>query len=210
MAQPDAGADHESRIRLELVLLCTALVLTLVSVVPASTGDVPGWERAVFRAINDLPRFLYRPVWVVMQFGSFWAIVAIAGLALSFRRLRLASALAMAGGAAYLLANALKSIVGRGRPLALLAHVHIRGQVVTGNGYPSGHAAVAFALASVLWLVTEGRLRWIAPIAAIVVCFARVYVGAHFPLDVVGGAALGTACGAGVGLVLRVRSSAAG
>ena len=99
----------------------------------------------------------------------------------------------------------MKAIVDRQRPAQLLAAVHIRGAPATGNGYPSGHAAVAFALATIAWLWFGPRARWAFLAAAVVVCFGRMYVGAHLPLDVVGGAGLGVASGALVGLLLRVR-----
>lgn len=166
----------------------------------------------MFRAVNGLPRFLYAPVWVVMQLGSGLAIPVIGGVAFVFRRVRLAVGLAVAGGAANVLASVFKSVVRRGRPSALLTHVTVRGGLVTGNGYPSGHTAVAFALATVvaLWFGARSRFSRLALAAAAVVGFARLYVGAHFPLDVVGGAALGTICGAIAALVLRRGHSVAG
>ena len=171
----------------------------------ASASRLPGWERSVFRAVNDLPGFVYRPVWVVMQLGNSLAIAGAAVVALVFRRFRLALGLGIAGASVYALAEVFKALVDRGRPAALLAGVHLRGAPATGNGYPSGHAAVAFALASIAWLWFGPRVRWLFLAAAVVVCFSRVYVGAHFPLDVVGGAALGVASGAIVGLVLRMQ-----
>jgi undecaprenyl-diphosphatase len=126
-------------------------------------------------------------------------------VALASRRFRLAIGLGIAGASVYFLAVLLKHIVDRGRPAELLADVHIRGGAATGNGYPSGHAAVAFALATIAFLWFGPRVRWAFLAAALVVCFGRIYVGAHFPLDVVGGAAIGVASGAFVGLILRVR-----
>jgi membrane-associated phospholipid phosphatase len=202
---PDSTAAGRSLFRAELALLLSALVVLLITALAASGGDVAAWVRTVFRAINDLPDFLYRPVWVVMQFGSFWAIVAVGAIALLFRRFRLAIGLAIAGVSVYLLAELLKAIVDRPRPAALLTDVHIRGAAPTGTGFPSGHASVACASAMIAWLWFGPRPRWTFIAAAIVVCFARVYVGAHLPLDVVGGAALGVASGALVGLVLNVR-----
>jgi undecaprenyl-diphosphatase len=205
VAQPDSAAAERSLVRSELALLFGGLALALFSGLPVSGADVPSWERAIFRAINDLPDFIYRPVWVVMQFGSFFAIVAVAAVALASRRFRLAIGLGIAGVSVYLLAQLMKVIVDRARPAQLLAHVHIRGAPATGNGYPSGHAAVACALATIAWLWFGPRARWLFLAAAVVVCFGRVYVGAHLPLDVVGGAGIGVASGALVGLLLRVR-----
>jgi len=206
VAQPDSAPVAErSLFRAELGLLVFGLVVVLVTAFAAGGGDVASWERSAFRVINDLPDFLYPTVWVVMQFGSFWAIVAVGAVALAFRRFRLAIGLALAGISVYVLAELLKAIVDRPRPAALLSDVHIRGAAPAGNGFPSGHASVAWALAMIAWLWFGPRLRWASIAAAVVVCFARIYVGAHLPLDVIGGAALGVASGALVGLVLKVR-----
>jgi len=205
VVQPESAAAEGSLFAAELALLLCGVVVLVVTALLAAGGDVSSWERAVFRAINDLPDFLYPPVWVLMQFGSFWAIVAVGVVALAFRRFRLAIGLAIAGVSVYLLAELLKAIVDRPRPAALLTDVHIRGAVPTGNGFPSGHASVACALAVIAWLWFGPRVRWIFIAAAAVVCFARVYVGAHLPLDALGGAALGVASAAFVGLVLKVR-----
>ena len=196
--------------RSALALLVGAIAVGVLSWIPVSGRQLPGWERAIFRFVNDLPSVIYRPVWLVMQLGSGLAIPVVAGVALVFRRVRLAVGLAIGGEAANVLASVFKSVVGRGRPSALLTHVHVRGGLVAGNGYPSGHTAVAFALATIVALCVSSRWRWVFVAAAAIVGFARVYVGVHLPLDVVGGAALGTTGGAIVGLVVLRQRSAAG
>ena len=59
-----------------------------------------------------------------------------------------------------------------------------------GLGFVSGHSAVAFSLAAVLSPYL-GRWRGVGYGLAATVSFARIHVGAHLPLDTVGGAALG-------------------
>jgi membrane-associated phospholipid phosphatase len=203
-----AGEDHEtgsSLIRTEVTLLGVGLVLLVLSALAVADENVPDFERIIFRAVNGLPGLFYWPVGLVMQLGNGLAIAAVAIVALGSRRFRLAVGLGIAGLLVYGLAIVVKWLVHRPRPGALLADVHLRGAHAAGNGYPSGHAAVAFALAVIAWLWFGPRLRWAFLAAAVAVCVGRVYVGAHLPLDVVGGAAMGVISGAFVGLVLHVR-----
>ncbi|MUL67842.1 UDP-diphosphatase [Mycobacterium sp. CBMA 234] len=60
----------------------------------------------------------------------------------------------------------------------------------TDGGFPSIHAVIAAAVAAGLWLV-DRRLGVVAVVAAAAMAFARVYVGAHYPHDVLAGLALG-------------------
>ncbi|SEA58404.1 MULTISPECIES: phosphatase PAP2 family protein [unclassified Mycobacterium] len=60
----------------------------------------------------------------------------------------------------------------------------------TDGGFPSIHAVIAAAVAAGLWL-TNRYLGVVAAVAAVVMAFARVYVGAHYPSDVVAGLVLG-------------------
>jgi undecaprenyl-diphosphatase len=117
------------------------------------------------------------------------------------RRIRLAAYAALAGGTIYLIAKLVKAFVQRGRPQTLLADVYIFDIPDRGLGYVSGHSAVAVALATVASPFLGRRARRVAWSLAGLVCVARIYVGSHLPLDVVGGAALGWAAGALVLLV---------
>jgi undecaprenyl-diphosphatase len=108
---------------------------------------------------------------------------------------------------AYLLAKAVKRVVGRGRPGDLVVGVIIRGRPATGGGYVSGHAAVSMALAVEAGALVPGRARGLPIVGASVVALARVYVGAHLPLDALGGAALGWAISR-TGHELRLASGA--
>ncbi len=71
-----------------------------------------------------------------------------------------------------------------------MSDITARGKPAGGNGFVSGHAAVSTALALELCEALDGPTRALPLIVPPLVGFARVYVGAHLPLDVVGGAAL--------------------
>jgi glycosyltransferase 2 family protein len=160
-------------------------------------------EANLFRLINDLalPSWTRWPIWGVMQLGVIGAVLPVAGLALLTRRIRLAAYAALAAGSIYLIAKLVKEFVQRGRPQTLLDNVYIFDIPDRGLGYVSGHSAVAVALATVASPFLGRRARRVAWTLAGLVCVARIYVGSHLPLDVVGGAALGWAAGALVLLV---------
>jgi membrane-associated phospholipid phosphatase len=166
-------------------------IAMLASVFRAST--LIDAERDVFESINHLSDVLSGPVQAVMLFGVFAAIPVTAIVAMIFRRFRLATVLVASGCLAYALAKLGKPIVDAGRPLAVLpnADVIVRGAVAQGLGYPSGHSAVSAALAFAALPYLNGRYRWLILLIPLVVGLARIYVGAHLPLDVVGGWAIG-------------------
>lgn len=175
-------------------------VLAWLSVVAAG-GALTRPERDAFRLVNDLPGWLDGPVRVVTQAGWIGAVPVVAAVAVLARRRRLAVDLALSGTAAWVLAKVVKDVAHRGRPGVLLEDVILRGVPATGHGFVSGHAAVAAALATVASSDVSRRTRRLLWAVVWAVAAARVYSGAHLPLDVVGGAALGWAIGAGVHLV---------
>lgn len=163
-------------------------------------------ETDVFRVFNDLPALLFGPLWLVMQLGNIGAVPVVAGIAAAFRRFRLAAAILLAGVGVWLIAKVVKTLVQRGRPSTLLPDVHIHGAAAAGRGYLSGHAAVVFAMVTLVAPYLPRRGRHLLWAAALTVCAARLYVGSHLPLDVIGGAALGWGVASVVNLVLGAPS----
>jgi membrane-associated phospholipid phosphatase len=187
---------HPSR-RAHGIRVIAAIVILLVSAIPIEPLGLSETERSIFESINQLPDVL---VWVlapIMELGNFLAIVGVSGLALWVtKRRRLALDLALSGASAWLLSLLLKEAFGRGRPGDLLVDVIFRANAPeSGLGFVSGHAAVATALATVIAAYTGPALTITVAALAATVAFARIYVGAHLPLDVIGGAALGWAIG---------------
>jgi undecaprenyl-diphosphatase len=190
------------RLRRDAVLLVGALVVLVLSALPVHPHEISAAERGVFRVINDHTVLPFILVWAVMQLGNFLAIPAVALIAGAFRKWRLAIGMLVGGVLSYYLAKVVKSIVERGRPASVLDDVHLRGTVLAGRGYVSGHAAVVTLLVTLAWPYLGQRARIAVVAVAVFVCLARVYVGAHLPLDIVGGAALGLAVAALVRLLL--------
>jgi membrane-associated phospholipid phosphatase len=150
--------------------------------------------------VNALPGAFHGPVWVVMQLGGLGGVAAVSGAAVARGHRRLAVRLAVAGVGTWLAAKVVKHPVRRGRPAVALGRARVLGRKQRGLGYPSGHAAVAASLYTVAAaeLSPAARRRALGVVGA--VGLARLYVGAHLPLDVIGGFGLGAAAGSAVRL----------
>ncbi len=69
-------------------------------------------------------------------------------------------------------------------------------------GFPSCHAANCTALMMVLGTVIRRRWAWLVLTAYVLLnCYSRLYLGVHYPSDILAGAALGAAIGYGMGLL---------
>ncbi len=99
-----------------------------------------------------------------------------------------------ADAAADLISLGLRDWIDRRRPPLVYPEPKPLVGVPHSGAFPSGHASTAFACATVLAWVSP---RLAAPlfVLAALIAFSRVYVGVHWPLDVLGGAALGVLVG---------------
>jgi undecaprenyl-diphosphatase len=185
----------------DLAALLAGAALLVLAALPVHADSVSAAEVTVFRWVNGVPLSL-AVVWPVMQLGNLFAAPVAALVAAAFRRWRLAAELLLAGAGVWLLAKQVKRVVERGRPGALLTDVHLRGAPSGGLGFVSGHAAVVAGLLVVAWPWLNRTGRAVCLVLLLAVCLARVQVGAHFPLDVVGGAGLGMLVGGAVRLLL--------
>jgi membrane-associated phospholipid phosphatase len=193
------------RRKADAVILICALAVVVVTLLMLGRIDlVPEAERSVFHAVNDLPGTIEVVVTPLMFLGTLAAVpifMIVCGL---FRRFRMGFVVGIVGLAAYLLARAGKHAVGRGRPGEIFDQLHLRDVNASGLGFPSGHAAVAAAVVVAALPYLPRRWRWSVLLFPVFMAFARVYVGAHLPLDVVSGAAIGAAAAALLHLALGV------
>jgi glycosyltransferase 2 family protein len=196
-----AGLRHLRRHPGDVLRVLLGGLVVVAGGLAAHHGHVFAFDADLFRLVNQVPDALGRPLLAVMQLGALAAVPVVTAVALAARRPRMARDLALSGVLAWALAKLVKALVGQARPVALRGGVVVRG-LGTGLGYPSGHAAVAAALATAAgpWLPRPARRAtwW----AVWLVALGRIYAGVHLPLDVLGGAALGWAVAAAMHLAL--------
>jgi membrane-associated phospholipid phosphatase len=128
-------------------------------------------------------------VWLsrIGSWGVVWLALAFL-LAVGRRSTRPFVLVVLADAAAYGVSAALKAAVGERRPRGydpLVALPH-------SSSFPSGHATMSFACATVL-AVLEPRAAPAFLALAAAIAYSRLYLGVHWPLDVLAGAALGVA-----------------
>src|SRR4051812_11329025 len=133
-----------------------------------------------------------------------FALLLLCGFLLARHRRDIAGvATSLWTGAAALIALGLGQLIGnlvsRARPYDTLTNVHLLVHRTTDFSFPSDHATVVGAVAAGL-LFVDRRLGIVAAIGATMMAFTRVYVGAHYPFDVLAGLALG----AGVAVLGRL------
>jgi membrane-associated phospholipid phosphatase len=193
-----------SRVRRDVVVLVASLAVFAICAVIAGDGRVGPIERAAFHEVNGLPEWLYRPMVLFQYLGVLAMPLVVALGALVFRRWRLAAALVLVVPCKLALERVVKLLVQRERPGTTVSDAILRGVHPAGLSFVSGHAIVTFAIAGLLALVLPRRWAVVGFVLATLNAVARVYLGAHNPLDVVGGAAIGLAIAAALDLVLDV------
>jgi undecaprenyl-diphosphatase len=124
-------------------------------------------------------------------------LAALLALAAGKPPVRIALVTAATVWTADLLAALLKTAFDRARPYEVIPQADPLLRWELASAMPSGHAAASAAAAVIVGYLLGGRWAWAIALLAVAVCFARVYIGVHYPSDVLAGAAVG----AGVGLV---------
>jgi undecaprenyl-diphosphatase len=158
-------------------------------------------DTQLFFLINHLPHVGFIDSFALFlsgigETGMVWFVI---GLIIIFneesRDHRLFIPLGLAGGIGWSLSELiLKPIVARLRPSSALDAATVVGGFPLGYSFPSTHATIAFALAVVL-SYKEPKWKKGFYILAVAISLSRIYLGHHYPIDVIVGGALGWAIG---------------
>jgi undecaprenyl-diphosphatase len=155
-------------------------------------NDPPQPFAAIFAAANPLLRPVPLVVVSVLLFG--WILVAAPAAAQRLEQLR---ALIIALTLSEVTAQVMKRMAQQPRPQSVIPGLDTHGYPTDplGDAYPSAHTAMVVAAVSALWPWMRWPQRSVAFLFAVLVACNRLYIGAHWPVDVVGGAAIGLLAG---------------
>ena len=123
--------------------------------------------------------------------GSMYTVAGAAGLLAALGRRRDAADLAIVGTAAWFIGQESKRVFNRRRPFEADPALERLIKPPTGSSFPSGHATVAAAMATLMTRRSAGGRRWPWTAIAVWVPLTRIHVGVHSPGDTAAGAVLG-------------------
>lgn len=192
-----------------LVTTLTSPLLAVTHLATSATGhdpggatppDVLGLGSRLLTDVNALARatpWLHGVMYGYATYGvALFAVLLVAGWWTARRSgdpARVAAAVWAGLGtlAAVGINQPIVNAVHEARPYQAMQGLLVLANRSSDYSFPSDHATLAGAVAAGLFLVSRRLLAWISAVAAVLIAFARVYIAAHYPLDVVAGLILG-------------------
>jgi membrane-associated phospholipid phosphatase len=171
--------------------------LLAISLVWSAGQQLDDWAFLVFNLRGSRPIWLDRTMLGFTQIGNGLTILVIGGILFVIGQRFLSYELILGTLTLWLLVELVKFLVHRARPFILLVQTRIVGFRATGRSFPSGHTSQAFFIATLVAQHFHPSV-WIVFLlygVALLVGITRMYVGAHYPRDVLAGAILGSAWG---------------
>ena len=173
--------------------LLIALLLLIFSASVSMSHQLTGWQRTLFYDVNNWPNYFKNSALIITEaLGAGYPIAVCVIVPILFKNYKLAWKFFVTVGGAGVIMEIAKHIVKEPRPVVMLSgHLHQRAIETGLTSYPSGHAAVATAMALTLWFVLPKKLRFLSVLWILLVIISRLYLGVHTPLDVIGGFSIG-------------------
>jgi membrane-associated phospholipid phosphatase len=198
------------RRRLDAIVALAGLAVLAGCAFVVWDGTVGPAELAVFRAVNELPEALSGPMQAAQLLGVLAVGPVAAVVAAVLRRWRLALACLLVTAEKLLAERVVWELVVRSRPGTSIPDAIVRGDTPTaGASFVSGHVVLVTGLAWAITPYLRGRWRAVPWVVVLLVAFARLYLGAHAPLDVLGGLALGVVVGGVANLIVGIEPGGA-
>ena len=197
------GARRLPAVRADVVLVAVGVAAFAVSALLVR-GGAPVWDARLFLVLNDVPptvASILTPISRLFLPAGLAVVIAVAAVYVTVRARSVLPILVgvAAGTLAWALSSAAKAVADRPRPYEVLADAVLRQDPARGTSFPSSHTAVAVAVVVALVPFVPRPLGIVAIVFAALVGWSRIYLGVHYPLDVLGGGGIGLAVG---GLVL--------
>jgi membrane-associated phospholipid phosphatase len=177
--------------------------LLALSLLWSAGQRVDAWTFLFFNVRGGHPSWLDRLMWGFTQIGNGVVIVALALIFFLAGAHLLAYGLSLGALTLWLVVELVKALVHRGRPFIRLTQARIVGRQAIGRSFPSGHTSQAFFMATLMAGYFHAGVWMVCLLyaLALLVGITRMYVGAHYPRDVLAGAILGSAWGLLAGIV---------
>jgi membrane-associated phospholipid phosphatase len=186
-----------------LVVFLLLFSLLALSLFWSLGQQIDTWFFSYVNLRGHRPLWVDRLMWLMTQVGNMGSAVVIAALSYWLGDSWFAVRLMLGVLSLWLVVEAIKALTDRSRPFKVLVGTRVIGVRERGLSFPSGHTSQAFFMVSLL----IHHLEVAAPAAAILygvailVGLTRLYVGAHYPRDVLAGAFLGLVWGILMALV---------
>lgn len=181
------------------LVVAVTLWLALHPGAGAAQSDIVRWMNdppPPFGTVLAVTNSFFRPVPLAVLCAALagWVLTTARGMT----RWEVLRAAPLGLALSELVTQVLKRVADQPRPTASIPGLDVHGYPKDpyGNAYPSAHTAVAVGLVAALWPWLTRPQRAVGLLVALLVALNRLYIGAHWPVDVLGGAAIGLLAGA--------------
>lgn len=155
-------------------------------------GSILLWIQEYLR--NDFFNVFWKGITLFGDGGYFWLTLTV--VLLCFKKTRKTAIVAFCSIAlCFLVTNlCLKNVIARPRPYTQIENLSILIKPLKGYSFPSGHTANSFAIALIYYRMLPKKWGIASVILAALIAFSRLYLGVHYPTDVLGGFVIALCC----------------